>query len=922
MAPRGRRDILDANISYDLQRLFDPYNFDHIPKEERLKLFKQRDLPHIKHYKAAVKIFGGPPCRTRVIVAPPMETPLKHRLGLYHNVFVPPAAPVLNGSLKTLRETVKAPTAEEKAQAEDDEKVAQYKSWIGERKKLRKDLDNIGLNEEFLSRKPDKTELEKRVQANYKAVRLWQPTPPTPPEVVPTPKPLPEIPTMVVPPPDGLQLLDRFLTLNRMRLMDLFLLADKDKSWSISREELLNAVTSAKIPLTESEVDDIIITLDVDLDDELVYKELNAGLNKWRKQQRELKKQSIGEKAPPDIITNTKGRPTKSIEERAQSQEASMLQGHSRENLNKLVRSTSKELRVESMQKDSVKASKTETDNASRDTRKLSKQSQPDNSSSESQGRQKDSRSKARDSSSQQVTSFQSPLPDSQSAAQTSEAVVSRGLGSREISTSEFASHGAGSRGQIASELVNSETIPLESQQSKSVYEDMLFTSEETPKVQTGDTQDPDTGGEEDTVVTSHASPDAKIYTPPRPCSTKSASGRHSRQSGTSTPNSLEPPDFDVRPERLMGQSAEAMVDLRKHDRVVLSRNNMKNGLTKSQRVAFDELPGVIKIGYKPVDDHCSESTMGGEAGKMVDQFRREKLREYFLVKNLFEETGIPFTQRALDKVLLYPADKPTNPMKKKLALPLGPLTDEWSPFNQPKPKKRSKKKRRGMGRISRASLMGGVASRLSGAGAGGAASDNDGGRNGKGLGGLTAFNGGKKSVGFVSQDDDRSGSGSSKRSYINVEDIYPFAAQVTPKVYKENLSSGRALITRKVDNWMTFEEYTKYTEKLPHRFQHLGRYSNPDAAWPGYLLDKLRLCMDYDLPQVDGHGRSVENRDSCVYEGLGTGLYNGRGHAVFRPAAPQVKRAYPGYNNDLLTWPIGENGVRYGTIDEHRVVK
>ena len=247
MSPRGRRDLLDADISYDMQRLFDPYNFDHISEEDRLKLFKQRNLPHIKHYKAAVKIFGGPPRRTRAIVAPPMETPLKHRLGLYHNQFVPPAAPVLNGSLKPLGEAVKQPSAEEKAQAEEDEKVAKYKSWIGERKKLRNDLENIGLNEEFLARKPNKTELEKRVQSNFKAVRLWQPEPPTPPEVSPSPKPLPEVPTMVVPPPDGLQLLDKFLTLNRMRLMDLFLLADKDKSWSISREELLNAVSTVSL---------------------------------------------------------------------------------------------------------------------------------------------------------------------------------------------------------------------------------------------------------------------------------------------------------------------------------------------------------------------------------------------------------------------------------------------------------------------------------------------------------------------------------------------------------------------------------------------------------------------------------------------------------------------------------------------------
>ncbi|KAK3801616.1 hypothetical protein RRG08_047692 [Elysia crispata] len=68
--------------------------------------------------------------------------------------------------------------------------------------------------------------------------------PSTPPEDSLPPKPLSEVPTMVVPPPDGLKRLVKFPTLDRMHLMDLFVLADKDKSWSTSREELLNAATS------------------------------------------------------------------------------------------------------------------------------------------------------------------------------------------------------------------------------------------------------------------------------------------------------------------------------------------------------------------------------------------------------------------------------------------------------------------------------------------------------------------------------------------------------------------------------------------------------------------------------------------------------------------------------------------------------
>lgn len=67
-------------------------------------------------------------------------------------------------------------------------------------------------------------------------------------------------------------------------------------------------------------------------------------------------------------------------------------------------------------------------------------------------------------------------------------------------------------------------------------------------------------------------------------------------------------------------------------------------------RKAFDKLPTVIKVGYKPIDDHCSESTLGGDVADMVNQFRREKLREYFEVKKHFEHVGLPFTQNTLDK--------------------------------------------------------------------------------------------------------------------------------------------------------------------------------------------------------------------------------------------------------------------------------
>ena len=98
--PRGGVPIIHDDIGFDLERLFDPYNMDHIPVDKRLNRFEHRNLPFVKHYKAAVNIFGGPLSRKRTIIAPPMETPLKRKLGLYMNQRQDPPPPVLNCPLK------------------------------------------------------------------------------------------------------------------------------------------------------------------------------------------------------------------------------------------------------------------------------------------------------------------------------------------------------------------------------------------------------------------------------------------------------------------------------------------------------------------------------------------------------------------------------------------------------------------------------------------------------------------------------------------------------------------------------------------------------------------------------------------------------------------------------------------------------
>ena len=110
---KGPMSLLNEDIGFDLDRLFDHYNMDHIPVEKRLERFKHRNLPLIKHYKAAVNIFGGPLSRKRVIIAPPMETPLKRKLGMYMNQRQDPVPPVLNSPLKPVDVASKVLTSSE-----------------------------------------------------------------------------------------------------------------------------------------------------------------------------------------------------------------------------------------------------------------------------------------------------------------------------------------------------------------------------------------------------------------------------------------------------------------------------------------------------------------------------------------------------------------------------------------------------------------------------------------------------------------------------------------------------------------------------------------------------------------------------------------------------------------------------------------
>ncbi|XP_071082291.1 EF-hand calcium-binding domain-containing protein 12-like [Haliotis cracherodii] len=668
---RGAPDLLDADVSFSLERLFDHHNMDHIPEGKRLDGFQQRDLRRLKGYKAAVRIFGGPLSRKRIIVAPPMETLMKHRLGVYHNRKSPPPSITLNSGLEPQTPPEKKPSVEEVEAKKEREKCEEYQQWISDRKKLRQDLNSIGLNDKWLQGKSKKTVLETRVMNRMKEERNVKPEEPVIKEPRPTVTQAPPVPVMKIPSPHGLQVLDEHLNKKRIRLLDLFRLVDKDKNWSVSKDEFAKCIEEAELDITEKELEDLVISLDSDLTDEVDYRELAKGMLVWKKERREKKRELLSQNSGSSSNRSRSGSPATS-------------------------------------------------------------------------------------------------------------------RGGRSPSSSSKNSHRNQGDDTVAKHPV-----------------DRAF----------------------DRTVTAEG----------RPTSNKSSNSSERSRGGNSTPQYLEPPSGDTRLEQMILSSDEAMVDLRKHDHVVLARALSKRQSSASKRdssMSRSSPPSVIKIGNKAIDNHSLVSTMGGEIGEMVNRFRQLRLKEYYDVVRMCEEKGVPLTRHVLDRVLLYPPDLPPGSIKRRVSQPGQKLlsthfaTSPKPPRQPPEVRHKDKMKRSKSGQLM-----------------------------------------------------------------IDSRHRYPRGCNLTQSVSKETLSTGRALITRKIDCWMSFEEYEELTSHLAVQYKQLHGNVDHNAFWPGHLLNKLRLCM----PTANDGSQAV--------------FYNTK----------QAKRSNPGYHNDLQSWPVGQEGhVMYAPCERH----
>ncbi|XP_052779508.1 EF-hand calcium-binding domain-containing protein 12-like [Mya arenaria] len=654
MPPHRRRrhggpaeDLTDADISFPLARLFDRFNLDHIPERKRMEEFEHRDLAHIKHYKAAVKIFGGPLSRKRVMVAPPMETPMKHRLGLYADKKPSPPSLQLNNELKPQIPFERPEPDEIVAARQYREREDNYKSWFKDRQKFRGDLENMGLNTEWLSKKPNKTALEKRVFRQLQDDENKKVIEHAPHEITEEisketsyDSDTSSIPNLKMPAPLGLKILDQHLKEQKLRLIDLFTSTDKNKDWKISREEFIKICNEKKIPISTGLLEDMLISLDMNLDEELDYKEMARGMELARREKREDRRKEL-------------------------SREATSI-------------------------------------------------SQKSGSGSSEQGQ-----------------GDKPPTP--------------RSSGSRSNKTTK----------------ISDPNTPNSSNHSRRQKLDKQETF----------------GSPKNQSITSSKSKGT----------VKSGYGHDGSRSLAGSPSLLEPPAKDTRQERLVLNTEEEMVDLRKRDREGLKGYNAK----------LEGTPATILTGNRAIDDHSMNSTLVGDVGVMVDKFRQKRLQEFFSIQRLCEEHDINLSEKLLERVLLYPPDKPHSGLRKVRHPDSAPLVSSHFADKAKRPRTPIEVKHKDKVRRSKSGKL-----------------------------------------------------------MIDSRHKYPDSKRVYAEGYKQNLSTGRAVIRRRVDCWMTFEAYERLTRHLAVRYQHLHGMSGDNAFWPGHLLDKMRLCMPpYDKP----HGRDTE---------------------------------------------------------------
>ncbi|KAJ7999182.1 hypothetical protein DPEC_G00212750 [Dallia pectoralis] len=134
------------------------------------------------------------------------------------------------------------------------------------------------------------------------------------------------------------------------------------------------------------------------------------------------------------------------------------------------------------------------------------------------------------------------------------------------------------------------------------------------------------------------------------------------RQQGTLSPAVLRPvwscapqPGLELRGDQLL-TFPSSVVD--QQERALIQqhrRNRIKQGMIRDEEVLA--MMRTVCTGNQIQDAHSNPSSLGGDAGRLVDRFRRQCLGEYLGTLEKCHNEGVTVNQATLERVLLHPGD-------------------------------------------------------------------------------------------------------------------------------------------------------------------------------------------------------------------------------------------------------------------------
>ncbi|CAF1000936.1 unnamed protein product [Rotaria sordida] len=159
--------------------------------------------------------------------------------------------------------------------------------WISNRKYERNELNRLGDIIYFYEHKPNLTEFEKRIFKRLTRQDRSTQTDIEPEKIFNLKQNRNRIPTIRLPTPLAMERVENFLINNHWRLVDFFRTLDRNKSWTLVKQDFMRLAEKEQLDITDAEAEELISCFCRDVNVPLDYKKFARGRASYKKNMRD-----------------------------------------------------------------------------------------------------------------------------------------------------------------------------------------------------------------------------------------------------------------------------------------------------------------------------------------------------------------------------------------------------------------------------------------------------------------------------------------------------------------------------------------------------------------------------------------------------------------------------------------------------------